>query len=107
MKLLSSFGKALRTTGRTIGNIAGAIKTVADNKAVRTIANAVGSAGSKLLPLAAPLVASQPELAPVYAGAQKAFGALKSGSALNAVDKYAGKAQKFGSNITSVGAQFT
>lgn len=107
MRFLSSVGKGLRGVGRTIGSIGNTIKTVANNNTVRTIANAVGSVGSKLLPLAAPLVAGAPELAPVYAGAQKAFGALKSGSALNTVAKLGGEASSVGNKVLSVGSSFT
>jgi hypothetical protein len=107
MKFLQSVGRGLRSFGRTVGNISGAIKTIADSGTARTIANAVGSVGSKLLPLASGLVMAQPELAPVYAGAQKLFTGLKSGATLNGVDRLANKAQGFGNKISSVGAQFT
>lgn len=107
MKFLQGLGKTLRSTGRTIGNIGNAIKTVANNSTVRTIANAVGSVGSKLLPLAAPLVAAQPELGVVYGAAQKGFSALKSGSALNTAAKLGSEASNFGNKVTTVGANFT
>lgn len=107
MKFLSSIGRNIRSFGRTVGTIAGAVKTIADNGTVRTVANAIGSVGSKLMPLAAGLVATNPELAPVYAGAQKLFTGLKTGATLNGVDRLAGKAQGFGNKISSVGAQFT
>jgi hypothetical protein len=107
MKFMQSVGRGLRSFGRTVGNIAGAVKTIADSAPVRTIASAIGSAGSRLLPLAAPLVAGMPELAPVYAGAQKLAAGLKSGATLNAVDRLAGKAQNVGNRIASAGASFT
>lgn len=107
MKFLSGLGKAVRSAGRRIGSIAGAIKTIADNPTTRTIASAIGSAGSRVLPLLSGAVMAQPELAPAYAIASKGFSALKSGSALDAVDKYAGKAQSVGNKVLSVGSSFT
>lgn len=107
MKFLKGLGRVVRSTGRTIGNIAGAIKTVADNPTVRSIGSIVGSVGSKAMPLLAGVVGAQPELAPVYGAASKAFGALKSGSAFDTVDKYANKAANIGQKITTAGANFT
>lgn len=104
MAFLTMLGKVARSAGRTIGRAGGVVRSIANNSVTRTVADAVGSAGKALLPLAAPLIASNPEFAPLAGAVGKGLTSLQNGSALNRVAGLAGDAQKIGRSVNRFGS---
>ena len=97
MSFLSRVGKIASKVGRTVGNIGSAVKTIANNGAVRTISTALGTAGRAAMPL---ITAAAPELAPVVGAVSKG---LQNGSILNTVSKSASVASHIGNVVSKVG----
>ena len=104
MKWLSNFGKGIRSIGRTIGNVAGTVRSIAESPTARTIGSIIGGIGNKALPLVA---TAFPELAPAYSTAKNVFDGLSSGKTFSDIDRFAQRGQEFGNKVSTVGASFT
>jgi Na+/H+ antiporter NhaC len=98
MSFLARIGKVANKVGRTIGDVGNAVKTIANNAAVRTISTALGTAGRIAMPLVS---AAAPELAPVVGAVAKG---LQTGSILNKISNSAGIAANVGQAVSKVGA---
>lgn len=98
MSFLRKIGSFAGSALKKVGSFSGAVSKIANSGAVRTIATAIGAAGKTLTPLVA---AAAPELAGATGVANKIFGSLQNGSALNKVSNIADRVGRVSNALAS------